>query len=119
LDAPGVLPNKLNDQLAAVKLAICDDIGEAAYDNQRVAAAFIDRIKAIEAATVLDLRYGLDHQAYSGEAYLHALAEYKYQGDVERSARQLLRDFRIGALGAIALELPPTEDTLVQEDTLV
>ena len=29
LDAPGIIPGRLNDQTAAIKLAICDDIGEA------------------------------------------------------------------------------------------
>ncbi|WP_338038737.1 ribosome biogenesis GTPase YlqF [Neosynechococcus sphagnicola] len=42
LDAPGVLPSRLADQEAAFKLAICDDIGEAAYDHQRVASTLID-----------------------------------------------------------------------------
>ncbi|MFG3819627.1 ribosome biogenesis GTPase YlqF [Limnothrix redekei] len=42
LDAPGILPANLVDQSAAVKLAICDDIGQAAYDNQKVAAALVD-----------------------------------------------------------------------------
>lgn len=42
LDAPGVIPGKLNDQEAAIKLAICEDIGEASYDNQRVAAELVE-----------------------------------------------------------------------------
>ena len=47
LDAPGVLPSKLTNQDAALKLAICDDIGQAGYDNQRVAAAFIDLLQTL------------------------------------------------------------------------
>ncbi|MGP1385855.1 MAG: ribosome biogenesis GTPase YlqF [Thainema sp.] len=113
LDAPGVLPSQLEDQEAAVKLALCDDIGEAAYDNQRVAAALIEQIKALQARAewmppdVLRSRYELDSTDLTGESYLAELAEQKYQGDVERVARQLLNDFRKGTLGAIALELPP------------
>lgn len=113
LDAPGVLPSQLEDQEAAVKLALCDDIGEAAYDNQRVAAALIEQIKALQAKAewmppdVLRSRYDLDPSDLTGESYLAELAEQKYQGDVERVARQLLNDFRKGTLGAIALELPP------------
>ena len=42
LDAPGIIPGRLNDQVAAVKLAICDDIGEAGYDRQSMAAALIE-----------------------------------------------------------------------------
>lgn len=116
LDAPGVLPSKLNDQQAAYKLAICDDIGEASYDNQRVAATLVDLLKALShSSTVPKLltsnplleRYQLDPDSFSGESYLPALAQHRYQGDVERVARQLLNDFRKGLLGAIALEFPP------------
>ncbi len=107
LDAPGVLPSKLDDQFAALKLAICDDIGEAGYDNQRVAALFVELLKDLDNTFPLQNRYGLDAQAISGEDFLHNLAEQKYKGDVERVARQLLNDFRKGILGAIALEFPP------------
>jgi ribosome biogenesis GTPase A len=107
LDAPGVLPSRLTDQQAALKLAICDDIGEAAYDNQRVAAGLINLLKDLQTATVLRSRYDLDPAGLSSEDYLHTLAKQRYQGDVERAARQLLNDFRKGNLGAIALEYPP------------
>lgn len=114
LDAPGVLPSRLDNQDSALKLAMCDDIGEAAYDNQRVAAALVDRLKqmqdqAPEILPKLPLhdRYGLDALALTGESYVEALAEQRYQGDKERTSNQLLNDFRKGLLGEIALELPP------------
>ncbi|MDG2616688.1 ribosome biogenesis GTPase YlqF [Thermoleptolyngbya sichuanensis XZ-Cy5] len=113
LDAPGILPSKLTNQQSALKLAICDDIGEAAYDNQRVAAAFVDLWKELsEAAPTLigsglETRYGLSPSGVTGETYLAQLAEHRYQNDVERAARQLLNDFRKGLLGAVPLELPP------------
>lgn len=114
LDAPGVIPAKLDNQLAAMKLAICDDIGDASYDNQRVAATLVDLLKNLAANSLPDIlpenpllaRYELDPVTVTGEEYLHTLAELRYQGDVERTARQLLTDFRKGLLGAIALELP-------------
>jgi ribosome biogenesis GTPase A len=115
LDAPGIIPAKLGDQLAALKLAICDDIGDASYDNQRVAATLVDLLKQLEAKAAnllpenpLQSRYKLDPTSYTSEDYLHALAEHRNQGDIERTARQLLTDFRKGLLGAIPLELPPT-----------
>ena len=43
---------------------------------------------------------------YTGEEYLQALAEHRYKGDVERTARQMITDFRKGFLGNIPLELP-------------
>ncbi len=115
LDAPGVIPVKLGDQTAALKLAICDDIGDASYDNQRVATALVDLLKQLDAEAPdllpenpLQSRYELDHTDLTSEDYLVALAERRNQGDVERTARQLLTDFRKGLLGAIALELPPS-----------
>lgn len=114
LDAPGVIPVRLEDQEAALKLAICDDIGEASYDNQLVAAAYVDMLMYLEAVSTgllpkspLRSRYELDPGEQTGEAYLHALAEHRFKGDVERTARQLLTDFRKGFLGPISLELPP------------
>jgi ribosome biogenesis GTPase A len=106
LDAPGVIPGKLENQEDAVKLAICEDIGEAAYDNQRVAAALVDLLVKLEFADILESRYHLEPYSITGEAYIHDLAEKLYQGDKERVARQLLHDFRTGAMGTIPLELP-------------
>ena len=115
LDAPGIIPAKLGDQLAALKLAICDDIGDASYDNQRVAATLVDLLKQLETKAAnllpenpLQSRYKLDPTSFTSEDYLHALAEHRNQGDIERTARHLLTDFRKGLLGAIPLELPPT-----------
>lgn len=114
LDAPGVIPAKLDDREAAIKLAICDDIGEASYDNQLVAAELVDLIGYLQDTSgnllprsILESRYGLDATNVTGEDYLLTLANERYQGDAERAARQLLNDFRKGNLGAIPLELPP------------
>ncbi len=115
LDAPGVIPAQLRNQDKALKLAICDDIGEASYDNQRVAVALVELLKDLDNSaeygllleSPLKTRYELDPTPFTGEDYLHALADYRHQGNVERTARQLLNDFRTGLLGAIALELPP------------
>ncbi len=109
LDAPGIIPWKLDDQDSALKLAICDDIGEASYDNQRVAFVLVDLLKQLNTTVPLQSRYELNPADGTGEDYLQALADLRYTGDVERTARQLLNDFRTGLLGAIALELPPTD----------
>ena len=85
------------------------DIGDAAYDTQRVAAAFIDLLKTVTTDfRAFKTRYNLDPSDLTGESYLADLAEQKYQGDSERTARQLLNDYRKGNLGAISLELPPS-----------
>ncbi|HIK44286.1 MAG TPA: ribosome biogenesis GTPase YlqF [Leptolyngbyaceae cyanobacterium M65_K2018_010] len=118
LDAPGVIPSRLEDQAAALKLAICDDIGEAAYDTQRTAAAFLDLLKALQpytqdpyAPTFQD-RYGLNLNDYTGEEFVAHLAEQKFQDDRERTAQRILNDFRTGLLGPWGLEWPPRGGTI-------
>ena len=66
LDAPGVLPPRLDNQLAALHLALCDDIGQAAYDGEAVACAFVQVLAGLAADPragaspgLLERRYGL------------------------------------------------------------
>lgn len=108
LDAPGVIPMRLDDQTAALKLAICEDIGEAAYDNQRIAAGFVDLLTASDRGSVLTERYGRVPDGETGEQFLSTLASQRFKSDRERTARQLLDDFRKGRLGPLPLEMPPT-----------
>lgn len=44
LDSPGILPMRISDQTAAIKLAICDDIGEKSYDVADVAAILVQML---------------------------------------------------------------------------
>ncbi|MEI8250876.1 MAG: ribosome biogenesis GTPase YlqF [Synechococcus sp. ELA057] len=117
LDAPGVLPPRLDDQRAALHLALCDDIGQAAYDGERVALAFLrllgdlaQRQEAGVAAGVLETRYGIPAESAMNELtasrWLESAAQRHTSGDTGRMAQRLLDDFRRGVLGAIALELP-------------
>ncbi|QDZ40087.1 ribosome biogenesis GTPase YlqF [Euhalothece natronophila Z-M001] len=107
LDAPGVIPPKLEDQKAAIKLAICDDIGEAAYDLQNVAAALVDLLSELETTEIFDQRYNIPVEGLSGESYLATLASQRHNEDQERTARELLNDFRKGLMGKLPLEYPP------------
>ena len=115
LDAPGVLPPRLDDQQAALHLALCDDIGQAAYDGEGVALAFLEMLVALEqqpAASVqpqlLEKRYGIAIEAGPGaaHAWLSAAALRHTSGQSERMAQRLLDDYRRSVLGPIALELP-------------
>ena len=106
LDAPGVIPAKLENQKDAVKLAICEDIGEAAYDNQAIAAALVDLLVQLQFQEILASRYRLTPLHLTGEEYVHQLGDHRYQADTERAALQILNDFRKGLMGKIPLELP-------------
>jgi ribosome biogenesis GTPase A len=107
LDAPGVIPIKLNNQGNAVKLAICDDIGDASYDNQLITIALIDLLVNLGFPEILQSRYHLDPIDMTSEDYLFQVGQTKYKGDRERAAVQILNDFRKGLMGAIPLEFPP------------
>jgi ribosome biogenesis GTPase A len=118
LDAPGVLPPRLDDQQAALRLALCDDIGQAAYDNEAAALAFLQLLTLLEAEpaagvqpALVEKRYGIPLGALVGggpdvEGWLAAAAARHTSGDSLRMATKLLDDFRCARLGAIALELP-------------
>jgi ribosome biogenesis GTPase A len=125
LDAPGVLPPRLDDQSAALRLALCDDIGQAAYDVEAVAQAFVRMLGALEpvaaaavAPDLLERRYGVAVPTLvmgdpagreplpDAENWLLAAAARHTSGDATRMAQRLLDDYRRGLLGPIALELP-------------
>ena len=114
LDAPGVIPVKLEDQENAYKLAICDDIGDASYEDYLAAVKLIDLMTYVEAISegVVSLeavksRYEIDPLLGNAEEYLQKVAAVKFKGDVERTAKLILTDFRKGILGPVPLELPP------------
>lgn len=44
LDSPGIIPMRISDQSAAIKLAICDDIGERSYDVTNIAAVLVQML---------------------------------------------------------------------------
>jgi len=111
LDAPGVLPPRLDDQKSAVKLAICDDIGQAAYDVELVAIAFLKMLceqnqNAIKIVPILEKRYGITIESNDVGQWLSIAAHQHTSKDLRRMAQKLLDDFRKSMLGAIALELP-------------
>lgn len=105
LDSPGILPPRLEDQHSAVKLAICDDIGQAAYTVTRVAVVAIELLAPLIPERLKE-RFGVDPRVTKGEAWLAEVAELKYHGSLDRASEQLLVDFRRGQLGRVALEIP-------------
>lgn len=111
LDAPGIIPANFRDQTAAQRLAMCDDIGEAAYIKSAIAASFILRCRELphnrKVLERIKQRYGIQPRAGTGEDFVVAVAEkYNYFGDLEKAGARILKDFRTGALGSFALELP-------------
>ena len=119
LDAPGVLPMRLGDQGAAVRLAICNDIGEASYTTSLVAAQFVEQLRATPPAAggprhrlaALEERFRVSPAGLSGQQYVLAVAERHCTGDVERAGRRILKDYQEGKLGAFGLDtVPPVSE---------
>lgn len=77
LDSPGIIPAKQINQDAAMKLAICNDIGQASYDRVVVAAKMASHLNALHAERPLYLdmkaiclRYKFPFHELTGEALL-------------------------------------------------
>ena len=115
LDAPGVIPPHLENQKSALNLALCDDIGEAAYEIESVAIEFIkiifklkeDKNANISLSKISD-RYGVDilKNFDSPHEWIDLVALKHTSGDKRRMAHKLLEDYRNQMLGKIALEVP-------------
>lgn len=129
LDSPGIIPAKMVDQSDALLLAACNCIGQAAYDNQAVAAYLCEWLKAIhlmkkegnscpEWRRQCKERYGFDPLLRSeetgdyltGEDMLFLVADNTCRGDPEDASRKILQDFRSGRMGPISLQLAPESD---------
>ena len=115
LDAPGVLPPRLDNQQSALLLALCDDIGQGAYDVEVVAIAFLEillKLAVIDSAGVslqnLRKRYGIDLNGVNIDTHqwLLSAARIHTSSNTTRMAQRVLDDFRKTLLGLISLELP-------------
>jgi len=133
LDSPGIIPANMENQDDALLLAICNSIGNAAYDNQGVAAYLCERLKTIYKMGEQELtaplwrekvieRYCFDPlspiiipsltgekntREMSGEDILYKVAENTCFGDTENASRKILQDFRSGRMGNICLQIAP------------
>lgn len=136
LDSPGIIPANMENQEDAVLLAICNSIGNGAYDNQSVAAYLCERLKTLvvmgreadccphwqrkfadrykfnplDPIPVPSLRGEEEMRIPTGEDLLFKVADNTCRGDPENAARKILQDFRSGRLGPMALQLAPEAD---------
>ncbi|ONK72990.1 uncharacterized protein A4U43_C04F25780 [Asparagus officinalis] len=109
LDSPGILPMRISDQTAAIKLAICDDIGERSYDVADVGAILVQILSRLPTvgSDALYKRYKIDADGYCGKIFIDKLALQLFNGDSSQAAFRILSDYRKGKFGWIALERPP------------
>ncbi|WJX78823.1 vacuolar diacylglycerol pyrophosphate phosphatase, variant 2 [Trifolium repens] len=109
LDSPGILPMRISDQSAAIKLAICDDIGERSYDIADIAGILVQMLTKFPTVgrDVLCKRYKIHEDSECGKIFIEKLAIHLFNGDVHQAAYRVLSDFRKGRFGWTALERPP------------
>lgn len=100
----------LRDKAAAARLAMCNDIGEAAYTASRIAASFLDQVSALpreaEVWSAVEARYRVRRGDLTSEEYVERIAQRLFNSEVERAGQRLLRDFRELKFGEICLEVP-------------
>jgi len=105
LDTPGIIPTRLEDQERAMKLAMVNSIGEAAYDKTEVAKALVK---------LLFERYKDQFCCYYKvtQPTLENIVESRRlllpggKLDIDRAAQLVLSDFRKGKIGRMTLESP-------------
>lgn len=109
LDSPGMIPMRINDQAAAIKLAICDDIGERSYNSSDVAAILVQMLLRLPTVGTKAFRnrYKIDIDSDCGITFVEKLSAHLFNGDVHQAAFRILSDFRKGRFGWVALERPP------------
>lgn len=113
LDSPGIIPARQFDQHGALKLAICNDIGEASYDRVIAAQSLCDQLISLykQRGSYVDMsairdRYNIPFDEMNGEEIIYRIAQDTYQGNTISSADKVLGDFRKGFLGYGSLEAP-------------
>lgn len=112
LDSPGMLWPKLDDPVAARRLAYIGSIRDEAIDTYHLALHLADELMASHGQAMMD-RYKLDDPALRGEALLNAICQkrgFLLKGglyDIDRAVAALLDEFRDGRIGRITLEAPP------------
>jgi ribosome biogenesis GTPase A len=97
LDSPGIIPGGFGDQVAAQRLAICNDIGEAAYVDSIIAASFIMRCRLLpngyRVLQKLEARYKVDARQGSAEDFVQVGARPRPPAHPPGPIRALLTGF--------------------------
>nr|AUG32340.1 hypothetical protein PLO_343 [Paulinella longichromatophora] len=116
LDSPGILPPRLDDQRGALLLAICDNIGESAYNTETTAIELLRLFQQFSVISVTGFQLNCLQERYHIEVpvksinsidWLKLAADHHTNGNLTRMSQRLLEDFRQSYLGPILLELPP------------
>jgi len=109
LDTPGLIPARLVSQEQGERLAMVYSIGDAAFDEEKIAPLFLNHIESLYPG---HLRKAFDLPATAEAPWDEAIARrrgFLLPGDKldsRRTAQAILKDFRLGRLGRLTLEKP-------------
>ncbi len=112
MDSPGMLWPKLEDPLAARRLAFIGSIRDQILDTTKLAEQLLAELMENHASQVMQ-RYKLQDPTLRGQALLEAICVsrgYLLRGgvlDMDRAVAAVLDEFRDGRIGKITLESPP------------
>ena len=112
LDTPGLLWPKLDDPVAARRLAYISAIRDEVVDTFALSCALLEDMTAL-APEALMARYKITDMSLRGQALLEAVCRgrgFLLRGgelDIERASAVVLDEFRDGKLGRLTLEAPP------------
>ncbi|HQA07082.1 MAG TPA: ribosome biogenesis GTPase YlqF [Syntrophomonadaceae bacterium] len=112
MDTPGLLWPKIESEEQGLKLALLNIVGENAYDEYEV-ALYLLRFLRKQAPQLFTEYYKLKQVAEDEEELLKDIACQRGhlvkggQPDPEKTARQMISDFRTGNLGCLTLDQLP------------
>ncbi len=112
MDTPGLLWPRIDDAMAAERLAWLGTIRDEILDTEALAVSLLDQLMRVRPAAVME-RFKVTGGALRGHALLEAVClgrGFLMSGGVpntERGAAVALDEFRAGKLGRITLEAAP------------
>ena len=115
LDTPGMLWPRLDDPVAARRLAYISAIRDEVVDTFALSISLLEDLTEI-APDMLEKRFHVTDRSLRGQALLEAVCRgrgFLMRGgevDLERGCAVALDEFRDGKLGRVTLELPPKEE---------
>ncbi len=118
LDTPGILWPRLDHPETAMALAVTGAIKDRIAGEERL-CHFLIEFHSSHYPDVLREHYQLEDTSGDSERIMAAVAQKrgclrsKGEIDFQRVARLILRDFRMGKLGKISFEKPPTSAKLI------
>ena len=120
LDTPGVLWPKLEDQTDALTLAALGSIKDDIVHMDDLALYCCDYLSKYHPEVLLQT-YGIEALGETPWETLQAIARKRgwlQRGDIDenRTMRSFIQDIRAGKLGRITWQLPPSLQSLIQDD---